>query len=171
LRAGEEAGRVEAVFHARRFPLARLRRAPRPRKPAEAESRSLWRINKVYWTCIGVVLAWAVLRTLGVGGALPVAHLAGFYGIIGVAALNLGGRSLAVLARSRGRIFNDHLGWIFTIMDLACVAAGRASDRRGGQHAVDRAVRGRGRRNDLVAPERGLAGTLGRRGRPRWPER
>lgn len=109
----------------RTFPLlARLRRRPRRRGPGEAESRSLWRINKVYWTCIAVVLGWAVLRTIGVGGPLPVAHLAGFYAVIGVAALNLGARSLAALARSRGRIFDDRLGWIFTAVDLACVAAG-----------------------------------------------
>ncbi len=103
--------------------LARFRRPPRL-GPAEAESRSLWRINKVYWTCIAVVLGWAVLRTFGVGGPLPVAHLAGFYAVIGVAALNLSGRSLAALARSRGRVFDDRLGWIFTVVDLACVAAG-----------------------------------------------
>ena len=97
---------------------------PRPRGPAEAESRSLWRINKVYWTCIAVVLGWAVLRTLGVGGPLPVAHLAGFYAVIGMAALNLGGRSLAALARSRGRVFDDRLGWIFTVVGMACAAVG-----------------------------------------------
>lgn len=98
---------------------------PRCRRgPAEAESRSLWRINKVYWTCIAVILGWAALRTLGVGGPLPVAHLAGFCAVIGIAALNLGGRSLAALARSRGRVFDDRLGWIFTAVDLSCVAVG-----------------------------------------------
>ena len=90
-------------------------------------SRSLWRISRVYWLVVLYCVIWTAIRLNGWDGGpalspqtrLPLAIT------FAVAVVGLALRTRVVLRRGGyGRAHPNRTGWIFTAIDLTAVAAG-----------------------------------------------
>lgn len=91
------------------------------------DARSQWRISRVYWLVLLLIVAWVFLQRIGPNPAVENVQEGPFFMVLFLAILNLSFRSWAsVQRRKRGlpSAFYERLGWLFVTVDLVLIALG-----------------------------------------------
>jgi signal transduction histidine kinase len=91
------------------------------------DARSQWRVSRVYWLVLLLIVAWVFLRRIGPNASGEDVREGPFFTILFLAILNLSFRSWAAVRRRKGNLqspFYSRLGWLFVTVDLVLVALG-----------------------------------------------
>lgn len=83
--------------------------------------------DRIYWACVAGLLAWALLRWLGVDRDAAPILFGPFLGVMALAAANLAVRSFVSRRRDRHESaarFYRRIGWVFVSIDFISIALG-----------------------------------------------
>ncbi|MES2461175.1 MAG: ATP-binding protein [Armatimonadota bacterium] len=91
------------------------------------DARSQWRVSRVYWLVLLLIVVWVFLQRIGPNPAAEGVREGPFFAVLFAAILNLSVRSWASVQRRKGGLrtpFYGKLGWLFVTVDLALIALG-----------------------------------------------
>ena len=91
------------------------------------DARSQWRVSRVYWLVLLLIIAWVFLHRIGPYTDAEAVHEGPFLAVLFLAILNLSFRSWASVKRKQHGLqspFYARLGWLFVSVDLLLIALG-----------------------------------------------
>lgn len=97
------------------------------RKFTSPDARSQWRVSRVYWLVLLLIIAWVFLHRIGPYTDAEAVHEGPFLAVLSLAVLNLSFRSWASAKRKQQGLLNPfsvRLGWLFVSVDLLLIALG-----------------------------------------------
>lgn len=91
------------------------------------DARSQWRVSRVYWLVLLLIVAWVFLQRIGPNPAVENVQEGPFFTVLFLAIINLSFRSWASVQRQKDgsrAAFYGKLGWLFVTVDLLLIALG-----------------------------------------------